>query len=63
MFFHKLPKDRKVVNPIRTGFFGECVSLEEGFSHPEVYSFIYKSRVFKFGTQLKMGKIYYKKQC
>ena len=54
------------VNPIRTKVFSECVSVGECFvplpSPPPVYSFACKPRVIKFGTQLKMGKTYYKKQ-
>ena len=42
---------------IRTGVFGRRVSLGGGcLSLPRVYSFVCKPRVFKFGTQLKMGK-------
>ena len=48
------------VNPTRTGVFGESVK-SKGVFRPRVYSFVCKPRVFKFDTQLKMGKIYHKK--
>ena len=52
------------LNPIRTGIFSEHVSLEGGglFFIPRVYSFVNKPRMLKFGAQLKMDKIYHRKQ-
>ena len=47
------------INPVRTGVFVERLSLG-GVFHPWVYSFVCKPRVFKFCTQLEMGKIYHK---
>ena len=53
----------KLVNPTRTGVFGERVSLGRGVFHPSrVYSFVCTSRVLKLGAQLKMGKTYHRKQ-
>ena len=57
-------------DPVRTGVFNERATLGEGrggegrgsvFTHPQVYLFVCKPRVLKFGTQLKRGKIYHKK--
>ena len=44
---------QKIFNFIRTGVFGERVSLG---SVSRVYSFVCKPRVLKFGTQLEIAK-------
>ena len=49
-----------IIIPIRTVVFGKRVSLGMCVSTPSptVFSIGCKPRVLKFGTQLKMGKIY-----
>ena len=44
-----------VFDRTRTGVLGDHVSLG-------IYSSVFKPRASKFGTQLKIGKIYYRKQ-